>query len=726
MAKKGIGLDQEQEAHHQGQTHLLVIAIDAYRHCPPLYNCVKDAHDLMEVLTAKYGIKTDNITSLFNEEATRDNIYQAFEKLVTEIHSPDNLLIYFSGHGEYNKHFKQGYWIPVNAEQGRSSQYIPNSEIRIFLSAIPAHHIFLMADSCFSGSLFSQGADRSMSRRYESDPSRWGLTSGRNEIVSDGKPGNNSPFAESLLHRLRQNTGAIGVQELCAHVVEYVQSNADQSPIGEPLKVSGHKNGQFVFHLHKDEARDWILAQKSDSVSAYQAYLTTYPESQHRQAAEKKVRELQEIEDWGKVKAEHSIFSYNRYLSKYTDGRYEMEAREALRRLEDDQSWKLAQKQGTLSAMYDYQDKHPKGQYIPEAKKQINILLEAQTGANKPPPKKTSTQEVISSKSTKSTPAAKETRFAHPTKTPPSEPKLTKTLKAIGGTLLLLLIFFLGKQLTGLSSKNNKNPQFKETTEKPTNNIGTDPLAQASPITPSQNSTNAATEQSLQEKYSPQPVVSLNGYRRNINKQQLAEGIKLQVNCLSSNNCNCKVTNFDLVRLRSGEKPIVSKNTTGDFSLIGLSLVKEAKPGDRLFFQNVQVKCNKQALLPLRANDFSLFVSSLAGLKQKVMPEAVAYLPNIGPDETTVNNFKQALGLQAKRTDCTETCDCTVDYFALTRLPKGGTPLTIPVKGSLYSAEALKLIRQASSGDRYFFSEITTTCNGTKMPSLNSLTYLIK
>jgi formylglycine-generating enzyme required for sulfatase activity len=56
-----------------------------------------------------------------------------------------------------------------------------------------------------------------------------------------------SPFADALLYRLKQNEDELGVQELCAYVVEQVQAHAQQSPIGEPLRVEGHKNGQFVF-----------------------------------------------------------------------------------------------------------------------------------------------------------------------------------------------------------------------------------------------------------------------------------------------------------------------------------------------------------------------------------------------------------------------------------------------------------------------------------------------
>jgi len=243
--------DSEEEL-NQYTNHVLVIGIDEYVHCPKLYNCVKDAKDFIDVLTTRFRFDKKNIRTLINSEATRRNIYKAFISLAKILSPQDNLIVYFSGHGEYFKTIGKGYWIPVMAEQGDYSQYLNNSEVKDLLSAIKTHHTFLISDSCFSGSLFAKGMGKNLSRRYERDPSRWALTAGRNEVVSDGKPGDNSPFAESLLYRLRQTDSAIGVQELCAHVTEHVQANSKQSPVGEPLRVDGHKNGQFVFHVRKD------------------------------------------------------------------------------------------------------------------------------------------------------------------------------------------------------------------------------------------------------------------------------------------------------------------------------------------------------------------------------------------------------------------------------------------------------------------------------------------
>ncbi len=240
--------EQDAERPKSGKNYLFVIAIDAYEHCPTLYNCLRDANQLIEILTTQYDFEKKYVRTLFNEAATESNIFQGFRTLAQTVTEEDNVVIYFSGHGEYDKVFDEGYWIPVNAKLGAHEDFVSNSKIKTILGAINSKHTFLIADSCFSGSLFTQFKSAAVAERLENDPSRWGLTAGRNEVVSDGQAGDNSPFADSLLYHLRENKVPLGVATLCNRVVENVVASAEQTPRGEPLKVKGHRGGQFFFH----------------------------------------------------------------------------------------------------------------------------------------------------------------------------------------------------------------------------------------------------------------------------------------------------------------------------------------------------------------------------------------------------------------------------------------------------------------------------------------------
>lgn len=238
----------QQNEKRKGINYLFVIAIDDYEHCPTLYNCLNDANRLIKILTQQYEFEKEHVQTLFNQEATEGNIFKAFRTLITRVTPTDNVIIYFSGHGEYDKVFDEGYWIPVNARLGAYEDFLPNSKIKNILEAIKSKHIFLIADSCFSGSLFTQFKSATVAARLENDPSRWGLTAGRNEVVSDGQIGDHSPFADSLLYHLEENKVPLGVSTLCNRVIENVVAAAEQTPRGEPLKVKGHRGGQFFFH----------------------------------------------------------------------------------------------------------------------------------------------------------------------------------------------------------------------------------------------------------------------------------------------------------------------------------------------------------------------------------------------------------------------------------------------------------------------------------------------
>lgn len=365
MAKKGIYEIEDNSFHQPGVNYLLVIAVDKYLHCPRLYNCVKDAKDLIQVLTTKYNFDKTYLSTLFDEEAIKSNIYKVFRDLAAKITEKDNLIVYYSGHGEYDRVFRQGYWIPHDGKENAFEGFIPNSEIKTFLNAIKSHHTFLMVDSCFSGSLFMKGDIKSVAKRYERDPSRWGLTSGRNEIVTDGKPGDNSPFAESILYHLRSKSQAISVQELCAFVVEYVQSvpDATQSPIGEPLSIEGHKNGQFVFHIRHDELRDWEKTKQLNTINAFRQFMQAYPNGQFSEEASWSLRILQ-----------NKIPAYVKYINDYPSGKYAKEAFQKIKALEESQAWKNAQRLNTASSFIHYLEIYPDGEHSQEARDKLNRI----------------------------------------------------------------------------------------------------------------------------------------------------------------------------------------------------------------------------------------------------------------------------------------------------------------------------------------------------------------
>ncbi|PHN03981.1 caspase family protein [Flavilitoribacter nigricans] len=254
MNTRGQGLDDNapQSPRRKGKNYLFAIAIDRYRYSPPLYNCVRDAEQIIALLQKKYQFEPDHTITLYNETATEKNIFDTFKKLVKTLTPEDNLLILYSGHGEFETDIEEGYWIPVDAQLGDFSDYVSNSRIVKYLRAIDAHHILMIVDSCFSGTLFAHrnaGSEHSSAFRLDEIPSRWLLTAGRSEVVSDGKPGDHSPFADNILYFLENNSyDSLSIADLSDSVIDAVIYNSRQTPRGEPLQDVGHRGGQFYFH----------------------------------------------------------------------------------------------------------------------------------------------------------------------------------------------------------------------------------------------------------------------------------------------------------------------------------------------------------------------------------------------------------------------------------------------------------------------------------------------
>ena len=232
----------------EAKNYLIVIGINKYSQWPELYNAVPDAKAVEHALTTNYKFDPDNVTILLDSAATRFAIFDALRKHIEKITPKDNLMIYFSGHGYFDKLLSEGYWIPIEAGGETISDFIPNSQILKIIENINSQHTFLVGDACFSGSLFAS-TTRSYSEHVEKYRSRWGLTSGRLEKVSDGEMGKNSPFAESFVEYLNTNKDTkVVVSDLIQHVKKKVSEVSDQTPIGNPLKGVGDEGGEFVFY----------------------------------------------------------------------------------------------------------------------------------------------------------------------------------------------------------------------------------------------------------------------------------------------------------------------------------------------------------------------------------------------------------------------------------------------------------------------------------------------
>src|SRR5207244_12696654 len=120
----------------------------------------------------------------------------------------DRLLIFYAGHGNLDDRTGKTYWIPVDAGRNRRSEWISADYVVSALKGINARSILVVADSCFSGTLFRgspPGADPTDAELENSlfkdaeRSSRVLIASGGTEPVLDGGGDGHSIFARKFL-----------------------------------------------------------------------------------------------------------------------------------------------------------------------------------------------------------------------------------------------------------------------------------------------------------------------------------------------------------------------------------------------------------------------------------------------------------------------------------------------------------------------------------------------
>ncbi|MDH4206473.1 MAG: caspase family protein, partial [Desulfobacteraceae bacterium] len=100
----------------------LIIGINDYKDpkIPDLETAVKDARAMAELLCERYGFQ---VKLLLDRKATKEAIYQALRNLASSTKSDDSVLIYYAGHGDLDRTYNDGWWIPVDAKGGKPLTY---------------------------------------------------------------------------------------------------------------------------------------------------------------------------------------------------------------------------------------------------------------------------------------------------------------------------------------------------------------------------------------------------------------------------------------------------------------------------------------------------------------------------------------------------------------------------------------------------------------------------
>jgi len=276
-----------------GKYYALVIGINAYpAPLPSLKTAENDAQAIAKTLEDDYGFQTK---LLLGPAATRNNILAAVNQYETTLQANDNLLIYYAGHGYENKTTGKAYWLPADADSTSNPNRIIADDITSEMAAIPARHVLVISDSCYSGGL-SRDADvipqshgqEAFLQKMLNGRSRTLMASGGDEPVTDNGKGGHSAFANAVLQALINTRQALFTAsdlfyDGAGGVQRRVAGGSEQIPQYAIIRNSGHDEGDFVF-TRKNATTAEIAAKLAALGPAYNRGAALF-ESKHYFAA---------------------------------------------------------------------------------------------------------------------------------------------------------------------------------------------------------------------------------------------------------------------------------------------------------------------------------------------------------------------------------------------------------------------------------------------------------
>ena len=227
----------------------LIIGIQNYNSpkIDDLKTSLKDAPVMADILKSKYRFQVE---ILLGQKATKRAIAKALRNISSKAKPGDSVLIYYAGHGDFDRQYDSEWWIPADAKKRDSLTYLDNTLVQRAMKAKDARHVLLISDSCYSGALFGQerAMSQTISDKYylnlNNEISRWGMTSGNKTSASDKGTDGHSVFAYQLIKKLKNNIKYyIYAQEIYTDIAPIIGNNSEQAPMCRPIKNTEDQGG---------------------------------------------------------------------------------------------------------------------------------------------------------------------------------------------------------------------------------------------------------------------------------------------------------------------------------------------------------------------------------------------------------------------------------------------------------------------------------------------------
>jgi hypothetical protein len=233
--------------------YAVIIGINDYKDekITDLNEPIKDIEKLQEILIRNYNFSPDRIKLLKNPD--KSLIISTLHELRSSILSNDNLFIFYAGHGTWDQEMNTGYWLPADASPENPVNWIPNTDLTNYINAIKSQHTLLVADACFSGSIFKtrniNSENQAAIEKLYGLKSRKAITSGTMKQEVPDK----STFTHYLIKKLEDNEARfLTAEQLFLDLRLAVLNNSANVPQYGTIQNTGDEGGEFIF-VKKEE-----------------------------------------------------------------------------------------------------------------------------------------------------------------------------------------------------------------------------------------------------------------------------------------------------------------------------------------------------------------------------------------------------------------------------------------------------------------------------------------
>lgn len=230
----------------------LVIGLGRYREkaIPAVKYAARDAEVVARYLENVGGVSAENLKVITDDSATKSDLEAYLEDWLPRRVGPEStVFVYYAGHGAPDPAGKESYLVPFEGHPDFPTKLYPLSRMYAALAKLPAKHIVVMLDSCFSGAkgrgVAQEGARPLISAMETAslDPKLTVLAGATgSQITSDYDKAEHGLFTYFLLKGLRGDAdadrdGVVNLGELYPFVRENVSSrasrelNRDQTPV---------------------------------------------------------------------------------------------------------------------------------------------------------------------------------------------------------------------------------------------------------------------------------------------------------------------------------------------------------------------------------------------------------------------------------------------------------------------------------------------------------------